>query len=78
VTHPWIPIFDEMAAEAAAQAEAARSRKAAFETRRWGGQSPTERLRRLPANAIGLGRLDRRLLGALADAPPHTQRTLAR
>ena len=77
-THPWIPIFDEMAAEAAARAAAARRRQAAFETRRWGGQPPTERLRPLPANAVGLSRLDRQLLDALADAPPGTQRTLAR
>jgi hypothetical protein len=78
VVHPWVPIFGEMAAGAAAQTEAARRSAAAFDARRWGGEPPTERLRGLPANAIGLARLDRRLLDALADVTPQTQRALAR
>jgi len=75
--HPWIAIFDKLAADRAAQAEAARRRQTALEASRWGGNPPAERLRRLPANAIGLARLDRALLEAMADAPPAAQRALA-
>jgi hypothetical protein len=74
---PWAPMFDERAANAAAQAAADRRSLAEFEARRWGGVPPTDRLRALPANTIGLALLDRGLLDALADAPPHVQRRVA-
>jgi hypothetical protein len=42
------------------------------------GRPPTERLRGLPANGIGLARVDRRLLDVLAEATPDRQRAVAR
>jgi hypothetical protein len=76
--HPWVPMFDDLAARVAAQAAAARRSTAQFEARRWGGTPPTERLRRLPANTIGLAHLDRGLLDALGDSTPDVQRAMAR
>jgi hypothetical protein len=76
--HPWAPMFDDLATWAAAKAAAARRSRAEFEARRWGGTPPSERLRALPANGIGLCRLDRGLLDALADATPDVQRAVAR
>lgn len=72
--HPWVPMFDDIAAQSAA----ARRKADESAARVWGGTPPTERLRCLPANAIGLARLDRGLLDALADATPLVQREVAR
>jgi hypothetical protein len=47
------------------------------EDRRWGGPMP-EQLRGLPANAINVGRMDRFLVEALAQADPLIQRQIAR
>jgi hypothetical protein len=49
-----------------------------MEARRWGGRPPSDRLRGVPANTIGLSNLDRGLLDSLADAPPGAQRAVAR
>lgn len=60
------------------QAERARQeRLARFEERRWGGRQPTERLRKVGGNALGLARLDRDLVDAIADADPALQRAIA-
>jgi len=60
------------------QAEhALQERLARFEERRWGGRQPTERLRKVGGNALGLARLDRDLVDAIADADPALQRTIA-
>jgi hypothetical protein len=60
------------------QAERAlQERLARFEERRWGGRQPTERLRKVGGNALGLARLDRDLVDAIADADPALQRTIA-
>jgi hypothetical protein len=75
---PWVPLFDDLAAKAAEQAARARRSWVAFEAHRWGGTPPSDRLRDLPANTIGLARLDRPLLDALAQADPQTQRAVAR
>jgi hypothetical protein len=75
--HPWVPIFDDLATRRAAQADAARRGNAALEARLWGGTPPSQRQRGLPANTIGLARLDRTLLDALTIAVPPTQRALA-
>jgi len=57
------------------QAEhALQERLARFEERRWGGRQPTERLRKVGGNALGLARLDRDLVDAIADADPALQR----
>jgi hypothetical protein len=76
--HPWQPRLAELAAAATARAEAARRGRDALDAKRWAGRPPTERLRGLNANGIGLARLDRPLLDALADAPEPAQRDLAR
>lgn len=76
--HPWEPVFAEIAARAAAAAAEDRRRRLAYEARRWRGAPPSERLRRLPANTIGLARLDRPFLDALAEAAPDVQRAVAR
>jgi hypothetical protein len=76
--HPWVPVLAEMEARAAARQEAARRSREAMEARRWGGRPPTDRLRGLLANTIGLSKLDRGLLDSLADAPPEAQRAVAR
>ncbi len=44
----------------------------------WGGVLPSERLRTLQANVIGLAQLDRALLDPLADTDPDLQRSVAR
>jgi hypothetical protein len=60
------------------QAERAlQERLARFEERRWGGRQPTERLRKVGGNALGLARLDRDLVDAIADADPALQRAIA-
>jgi hypothetical protein len=60
------------------QAERAlQERLARFEERRWGGRQPTERLRKVGGNALGLSRLDRDLVDAIADADPALQRAIA-
>jgi len=60
------------------QAEhALQERLARFEERRWGGRQPTERLRKVGGNALGLARLDRDLVDAIADADPALQRAIA-
>jgi hypothetical protein len=74
---PWVPMLDEIAARAAAQASAARQRRDQLDALRWGGPPPSDRLRALPANAVGLARLDRGLLDALAAATPPVQRAIA-
>jgi hypothetical protein len=71
--HPWVPVFDELAA----RAEASRRGEAAFEARRWGGTAPAPRVRMLAANAFGLARLDRSLLDSLADATEAVQHAVA-
>lgn len=76
--HPWEPLLAELAAKAAARAAVDRRRQREFEARRWGGAPPSDRLRRVPANTIGLARLDRPFLDALADATPDVQRAVAR
>ncbi|MFC6019472.1 hypothetical protein ACFP2T_25095 [Plantactinospora solaniradicis] len=76
--HPWQPLFDEIAARAAEEATAARHRRFLHESTRWGGRPPSDRLRDLPANTLGLARLDRDLLDALAEATPEQQRNVAR
>lgn len=75
--YPWEPIFADLAAKAEARAvEARRSRERADATR-WGGRAPSERVRTLQANALGLARMDRELLDALERAAPQQQREVA-
>ncbi|PWU48015.1 hypothetical protein DLJ47_29090 [Micromonospora sp. S4605] len=76
--HPWEPVLAELATRAAATAARNRRRHLEFEARRWGGAPPSDGLRRVPANTIGLARLDRPFLDALADAAPDVQRAVAR
>ncbi|MDG4821820.1 hypothetical protein O7635_08130 [Asanoa sp. WMMD1127] len=75
---PWLAEFAAREAESAAKAEALRQSKERSLARTWGGKVPSERVRRLPANAWALSNLDRELLDALADAPPVEQRVVAR
>jgi hypothetical protein len=44
----------------------------------WGGVPPSERVRTLRANVIGLAELDRPLVEALAETDPDSQRAIAR
>jgi hypothetical protein len=44
----------------------------------WGGVRPSDRLRNLQANVIGLAQLDRNLVDTLAAADPDLQRSVAR
>ena len=76
--YPWVEVFERMAAEAAARAEAARRRRESREARLWGGTPPSDRLRQLAANTIMLSNMDRPLLDALAEATPEQQRAVAR
>jgi hypothetical protein len=55
--------------------QAARERA---EAQYWGGRLPSERLRRVGGNVMGLVELDRDLLDAVDTAGPVTQRALAR
>jgi hypothetical protein len=82
--HEWVrrlppPPTAEERAEAERQAEAAaRERDDRMEDERyWDGVRPTERLRNLAANTIGLGQLDRPLLDALGEADPDVLRAIA-
>jgi hypothetical protein len=61
-----------------AEEKARQQAQEVFETRRWDGEMPTERLRRVGGNVIGLARLDRRLLDLLGQASADKQRELAR
>jgi hypothetical protein len=76
--HPWQALFDDIAAKAAREAAAARHRQALQEARQWGGRPPSDRLRKLPANAWSLAQLDRALLDELAEATGQQQRDVAR
>jgi hypothetical protein len=76
--HPWPARFDEIAEKAWREAVAAQRARDRHEALRWGGRLPSRRVRELPANALGLARLDRGLLDALAEATPVRQRHLAR
>jgi hypothetical protein len=70
--------FAALAEQAQREVAQARQATARFEARLWGGHPPTDRLRGVAANTIGLARLDRALLDALAQAQPEQQRTVAR
>jgi hypothetical protein len=76
--HPWQALFDDITAKAAQDAAAARRSRALFEAKQWAGRPPSDRLRELPANTVGLARLDRGLLDALAEATSEQQRDIAR
>ncbi len=75
--HPWVEVFEKMAADTAARVEAARRSRERSEARLWGGKPPSDRLRRLAANTIMLSNMDRPLLDALAEAAPEQQRAIA-
>ncbi|MDO3705021.1 hypothetical protein Q3W71_25470 [Micromonospora sp. C28SCA-DRY-2] len=76
--HPWEPLLADLAARAAARAADDLRRRREYEARRWGGTPPSDRLREVAANTIGLALLDRALLDALAEAAPAVQRAVAR
>lgn len=65
-------------AERQAQREAQESWERMQEEMFWGGVRPSERLRTLQANVIGLVQLDRALVNTLADTDPDLQRSVAR
>ena len=65
-------------AEHQAQLEAQESWERMQEEMFWGGVRPSERLRNLQANVIGLAQLDRALVDTLAEADPDLQRSVAR
>jgi len=65
-------------AERQAQIEAQEGWERMQEEMFWGGIRPSERLRNLQANVIGLARLDRALVDTLAEADPDLQRSVAR
>lgn len=65
-------------AERQAQLEAQERWERTQDEMFWGGVRPSERLRTLQANVIGLAQLDRALVDALAVADPDLQRSVAR
>lgn len=65
-------------AEREAELEAQERWKRTQDELFWGGVRPSERLRTLQANVIGLAQLDRPLLDTLAEAGPDLQRSVAR
>jgi hypothetical protein len=75
--YPWEPVFADLAAKAEARAVEARRSRELVEARRWGGRAPSERVRTLQANALGLAQMDRELLDALERAAPQRQREVA-
>jgi hypothetical protein len=62
----------------APQLEAQESWERMQEEMFWGGVRPSDRLRTLQANVIGLAQLDRALVDALAEADPDLQWSVAR
>lgn len=90
--HEWVrtlppPPTPEEQAEAErrraeAERQAQREAQESWERRQvelfWGGVAPSERLRTLQANVIGLAQLDRVLVDTLAEANPDLQRSVAR
>lgn len=83
--HEWAsrlppPPTPEEEAEAERRAELeSQERMRRFEDELyWGGVRPSNRLRTLQANVIGLAELDRPLLDALTEADPDSQRAIAR
>jgi hypothetical protein len=75
--HPWEAAFAASAAAARQQAEDDRRRRDEQEARHWGGRTPSERIRTLPANCWALSQLDRPLLDALDRATAEVQRDVA-
>jgi hypothetical protein len=78
---PSPPTPEEKAA--AEQERRAEQRRAAeqvcleAETEEWGGRLPSQRLRDLGGNALGVAQLDRALVDAVGEADPATQRKVA-
>jgi hypothetical protein len=68
----------ERQAEEEAAERQRREMELEWEREQWGGRLPSERLRQVGGNAMGMARLDRDLVDAIAAATADSQRAVAR